>query len=152
MAKKELFRVEGLSDLLEGLQELPKATANNTLKRFLIQVAEPIRSDAERRAPHETGRLQRSIVVGTKLSRRQRAQHEKKSAVEVFVGPGSMPRAITQEFGAAQHGPKPYMRPAWDANNVRAFETMRDLLAAEIEKAAARIARKAARQAAKAAK
>jgi HK97 gp10 family phage protein len=149
---KQLFRVEGLSDLLEALQELPKATNNNVLKRFLMDVAEPIRGDAERNAPHRTGKLQRSISTGTKLSRRQKSQHIKQSAVEIFVGPASMTRAITQEFGTSQHGPKPYMRPAWDSNKKRALETMRDLLAAEIEKARARLARKAARQAAKAAK
>lgn len=146
---KVSFRVEGLSELKEALEELPKATGKNVLKRALLKAAEPMRADAEREAPRESGQLAASIKIGTKLSQRQKSQHKKESAVEVFLGPDPSAKAIAQEFGAAHHGPQPYMRPAWDGNKEGAFNSMRDDLAQEIEKARARLARKTARLAAK---
>lgn len=146
---KTTFKVEGLKELREALQELPKATGRNTVRRALTKAADPIESDAERAAPFLTGQLQRSMTIGTKLSRRQKSQHKKVSEVEIFVGPGSMPQAITQEFGTAHHRAQPFMRPAWDANKLNVLQTIKEILAAEIEKARARLARKAARLAAK---
>lgn len=146
---KVSFHIEGLSELKEALDELPKATNKNVLKRVLLKAAEPMRADAERGAPRLTGQLAERISVGTKLSRRQKSQHQKESMVEVFMGPEPSAKSITQEFGAAHHGPHPYMRPAWDGNKTTAFNSIRDDLAEEIEKARARLARKAARIAAK---
>lgn len=143
------FKIEGLSDLGEALKELPKSTATGVIKRVLLKAGEPIRSDAEQAAPVRRGTLKASFTAGTKLSRRQKSQHRKESRVEIFVGPGSLPQAITQEFGAAQHGPQPFMRPAWDANKQRALDGIKDDLTAEIEKTRQRLARKAARLAAK---
>jgi hypothetical protein len=34
--------------------------------------------------------------------------------VEIYVGPGSMAQAITEEFGTVREAAHPYMRPAWD--------------------------------------
>lgn len=144
----ERFRIEGLSELEHALRELPKATGKNALKRALMKAGQPIEEDAERRAPVLRGHLQRSFGISTKLSRRQKSLHKKQSAVEVFIGPGPLPQAITQEFGTAHHGPQPFMRPAWDGNRMRTLERIKDDLANEIEKARARLARKAARTAA----
>lgn len=146
---RQVMRVEGLSDLLEGLQELPKATGKNVLKRFLTEVGEPIADDAANNARRLTGTLQRSFGVSDKLSRRTKQQHKKESAVEVFAGPGALVQAITEEFGTSRQSPNPTMRPAWDANKQGALNGMAEKLAKEIEKARARIARKAARQLAK---
>ena len=87
------FRVEGLAELERALKELPRATRKNVLKRALMAAAEPIRADAEAKAPRVTGALQLSITAGTSLMRRQKSQHRKESPVEVFVGPGGLPQA-----------------------------------------------------------
>lgn len=151
----ETFRIEGLADLeaaLIGLREefdLSRSTAKNTIKRALTDAAEPIRSDAEARAPVLSGTLQASVIVSTKLSRRQKSQNKMESPVEVYVGPGPLPQAITQEFGAAQHGPQPFMRPAFDTNKMSVMNSLKDAIAAQIEKTRARLARKAEREAAK---
>lgn len=50
-----------------------------------------------------------------------------------------------QEFGTAHHKPQPFMRPAWDANDERALEVMRETLGTEIEKTRTRIRKKNAR-------
>lgn len=138
-------KVEGLSELKEGLLELAKATATNVQKRALSAAADPIQSDAESRAHVRTGRLQRSITVGTKLSRRQKGLYRKVSAVELFVGAGALVEAITEEFGTTHSTARPFMRPAWDANKTKALDIIKTALGNEVEKARQRAARKAAR-------
>jgi HK97 gp10 family phage protein len=144
MAKVK-FKVEGLSELLEGLRELPKATGTNALKRALIAAAGPMESTAKSLAPYLTGLLRERIDVGTKLSSRQRALSKKESKVEVYIGPPSMPRAIVAEFGSVKQTPHPFMRPAWDQHKMEAFDSIKENLKGEIEKARQRIARKQAR-------
>lgn len=148
MAKKT-FVVEGLSDTLDALGELPRATQKNVIKRALIKAGQPIADDARSASRVLTGRLQRSFGVSDKLSKRQRSQHQKESEVEVFAGPGALAQAITEEFGTVNSTPHPTLRPAWDANKQTALKSVADDLWIEIEKAAARAARKAARLAAK---
>jgi|SRR5262245_24844379 len=140
--------IEGLAEVAEGLDELPKATATNVQKRALLKAAVPIAQTAQRLAPRLSGHLQMSIEPGTKLSRRQKSLYKKESKVEVFVGPAALVQAITQEFGTITNKPQPFMRPAWDQNKREAFIIIKDELAEEIEKARARIARKTARLAA----
>jgi HK97 gp10 family phage protein len=149
MIMATIVKVEGLSDLLEALQELPKATQSNVVRRVLLAAGEPIERAAEALAPHMTGALERSIETGTKLSKRQRALHKKESKIEIFVGAGALVQAITQEFGTAEHGAQPFMRPAWASTKMRALEIVKNQLGEEIMKAAQRAARKAARLAAK---
>lgn len=142
-------RIEGLKECVEGLQELKKATATNVQKRALTQAGKPILEDAQQKAPVRTGLLREDIIISSKLSPRQRAENDKKSKVEMYIGPPSMPRAIVAEFGSAKQQPKPFMRPAWDSNKGTAFLTIKEILAAEIEKARQRAAAKTARLAAR---
>ena len=147
---KVSFKIEGLKELADALRdELPKATATNIQKRALQKAGEPIESDAKRYAPYRTGFLREEIDIGSKLSPRQKGQHKKESKVEVFVGPPSMARGIVAEFGSVKQAPHPFMRPAWDANKRTAFDTIKEILTEEIEKARQRILRKTARNLAK---
>lgn len=142
---KVTWKIEGLSELLEAFEELPKATGKNVLKRVLMKAGQPIADDARANARVLKGRLQRSYGVSTKLSRRQATLHKKESAVEVFAGPGALVQAITEEFGTAHQAAHPTMRPAWDANKRTALDSIAQDLDDEIQKAAQRIARKQAR-------
>lgn len=142
-------RVLGLSQLEQGLSELPRATGKNVLRRVLRQRGEPIAERARNLAPVDEGDLKDSIGVSTKLSRSQRRKRRKKAAVEMFVGPGGHPQAITQEFGTFFHPPQPFMRPAWAAEKGSILEDLSSDLWTEIDKAAQRIARKQARLAKK---
>ena len=146
---KFTVKVEGLSELLDGLEELTKATALNVQKRALRKAAEPIESEAKRYAPYRTGTLERRIDIGTKLSPRAKSRAEKESKVEIFVGPPSMTRGIIAEFGSVKQSPHPFMRPAWEGNKREALDSIKGDLTDEIEKARQRAARKAARQLAK---
>lgn len=142
-------RVLGLSQLEQGLSELPRATGKNVLRRVLRQRGEPIAERARNLAPIDEGDLKDSIAVSTKLSRSQRRKRRKKATVEMFVGPGTHPQAITQEFGTWFHPQQPFMRPAWAAEKGRILEDLSGDLWTEIDKSAQRIARKQARLAKK---
>jgi HK97 gp10 family phage protein len=159
-------KVEGLSETLEALRQLPKATSRNVLRRALIKAASPIEQQAEQSAPVRTAKLKVSITAGTALSKRERTKQrrwegsvpvmtvagwrsEPKTAVYVFVGAGPLPQARMQEYGTVNHGPQPYMRPAWDANKMKALTTIKADIWHEIDKARARLARKAERIAAR---
>lgn len=148
MASRQVFRVEGLREVEDALRELPKATGKNVLKRALLRASEPIAEAWGRLTPVFRGILQKSVGSGTKLSRRQKSQHVKRSDVEVFVGAGPLPQAHMSEFGTAHQPAKPAGRPAWDQNKMKALEAIKSDLWTEIDKARARLARKAARIAA----
>lgn len=165
MADSGKFTIEGLKELDEALAELPKATGKNALRRALIKALTPMETQAEALAPELTGDLKAGFSVGTKLSKRQMADHKREvgstpvmtiggwrsnptTAVYVFMGPRGSAKSIVQEFGSAHQGPHPYMRPAWDSGKISALESIKKDLADEIEKARARLARKAARAAA----
>jgi HK97 gp10 family phage protein len=146
---RETFRVEGLKDLREALEEFPKATQVSVQRRALLKAGEPIETAAEASAPVRRGKLQKSITKGTKLTRRQKKLHRKHSKVEVFVGAGGVPQAHLQEFGSIHGAPQPFMRPAWDAHKQEALDRYKRELGTEIQKTAERRARKAARELAK---
>jgi HK97 gp10 family phage protein len=142
---KTTVKVEGLKALQTALQELPKATAQGVMLRVLKKRAQPIADAARQLVPVASGELRNSIVVSTKLTRRQRGQHEKAGPndVEVFVGPGALPQAHLQEFGTFKEPPQPFMRPAWDRERNGVLEGLKGDLWAEIEKAATRLSSKA---------
>lgn len=146
---RQLFKIEGLSDLEEVLKELPRATARGVLQRTLKKQGQVIADAGEALAPKLTGQLAQSYTVSTKLTRRQKGKHTKESDVEVFVGPTPHPKSIQTEFGNAHQAPQPHLRPAWDGNVGKVLDGIRGELAAEIEKTVARRAARAQREAAK---
>lgn len=144
------FKIEGLKELDDVLKnDFTKATSRNILRRALIKAGTPIAEDARTRAPRLTGQLQTTFGAGPKLSRYQKSITKPESDVEIYVGPGSLAQAVTQEFGTASHPAQPFMRPAWDANRGSVLKTFKEDVETEIDKAAQRAARKAARIAAK---
>jgi HK97 gp10 family phage protein len=140
-------KVEGLSEIMTALRELPNATAKNVMKRVLLKRAEPVAERARQLAPFKEGHLKASIHVSTKLTKRQKGRHRKvhRDDVEVFVGPGADPAAHLQEYGSSIHPAQPFMRPAWDQTKDDLLDGVGADMWAEIEKAAARLAKKAAK-------
>lgn len=145
------IKLEGFSELLDGLRELPKATAKNVIKRVLLKRAEPFAATMRQLVPVATGHLKNSITVGVKLSSRQRRLQKRDGQDEmtVFAGAGPYPYSHMVEFGGEHNKPEPFARPAWDENVNAALDGLRGDMWAEIRKAADRIARKTARKAAK---
>lgn len=138
-------RIEGLREIDAALGELTKATGRNVMRRAGVKALEPIAEAMRDKAPDDpvTGGndLKTSITVTTKRPKR----HRKESEVEVYAGPGPLPQAHLQEFGAPQHGPQPFARPAWDGGKNQILPDLIEVIWPEIERAAARQARKTAR-------
>jgi HK97 gp10 family phage protein len=141
------IKMDGLKDCEEALNELTNATARNVLRRALMQAGEPVRAAAESLAPVRTGKLKQGIVTTTQLSRRQRKSNPKQSAVEVYVGAGGDRASFAHlvEYGTSDTAPKPFLRPAIDANQSEVITSFVDILKAEVSKALARARRKAAK-------
>lgn len=142
---KTTFKIEGLRELKSALEDLPKAASTTVLKNTLMEAGYPMELEAVAYAPHLTGMLKRSFKIGTRLSRRQKAMNEKESQVEVYIGPGPLVQAITQEFGTKTNSPQPFLRPAFDNGKVAALNKIKTILASEIEKARARLAKRTAK-------
>jgi HK97 gp10 family phage protein len=149
------FRVEGLAESEAALKDLVEnlgvsnATARNTIKRALIDSAQPIEKAAEAAVRVRTGKLKVSIASGTTLSKRQRRLHTKQSPVEAFVGAGPLPQAHMLEFGTSRQAPQSFLREAVDANVDAVRQRFSGQLKLEVDKTAERAKRKLARLLAK---
>lgn len=150
------IKTQGFKELDAALGEFRPATAKNILKRVGLAALEPVAEDMAARAPvDENGeqQLRKSIAASDKLNRRQKRLNRQPTTVEVYAGPagnvgssGSSnppPSGPQQEFGNERHGPQPFARPAWDANQNQVLEDVKEGLGAEIEKAKERARRRA---------
>jgi HK97 gp10 family phage protein len=163
-------KVEGFRDLEQELLKLASpATRKAAARRALKKAAEPLAETMRAYAPERTGKLAQSITVSTRASggdagkkafarvvqaggsradavtALRDARRASASLVEMHVGPGRHPKAITQEFGTWFHPPQPFARPAFDVERDGMLDRIRRELAADIAKAVARAERKAAR-------
>lgn len=143
-------KIEGLRDLEKQLEKLKTGTAKGALRRSLKKAAQPVADAASAMAPRKSGTLAESVTVTSKLSRSQAGKHRRmfrndRASVEMFIGPGNSPQAITQEFGTYFHPPQPFMRPAWDAESMATLKRLEDNLWTEITKAVQRAEKKAKR-------
>ncbi|KFI24328.1 HK97-gp10 family putative phage morphogenesis protein [Paenirhodobacter enshiensis] len=169
MANSTSMNIEGLVDLDKAMDNLSKATNRRILRNALSKAAQPMADAAAANAPKRTGRLARSIIVGSKLNDSQKKMHrkltaEERSAVTLFVGPsyreGAGGRAgHLVEFGTRPHinggkfkgtrnpgtKPRPFMRPAFDAEAEPTVRRLKPLLWAAIDRAAKRAARRLAK-------
>lgn len=146
------FKAEGFRELERALaEELPRATAQAVLRRTAIKAMQAVEDRAKANAPVDDGTLRDSITTKTAKAKRRRgsARFERSAGVEVATGPAPVGalRAVArfQEEGTVHIAPRGYMRDAALSQGQRAIDTVRDLLAAEIEKAKKRIANKAAK-------
>jgi HK97 gp10 family phage protein len=143
-------KLEGFKELDNALAELSRAAGKGVLRRSLKKAAEPMADLASSLAPRgPTGNLATSVKYGTKLTKRQAGLHRKmfrddKASVEGFVGAND-PAAVPQEFGTVDHGPQPFMRPAWDQDALPLLDRLGKELAVEVEKSVKRARAKAAR-------
>lgn len=139
--------LEGFAELDRALGKLPKATAKNVLRRTLKKAAQPVDDRASAAAPINTGKLQVSVITGTRLTRSQRRGALLKTSnyyAEIHVGT-SLGRGMFQEFGTFKDAPQPWFRPAWEDTKDEALRIISVELGTEIEKAAKRYAKKLAK-------
>ena len=150
------MKLEGFSNFEKELAKLEKLASRRAVAiRAMRKAAQPMADIASSLAPVDTGTLANSVIVGTKLDGRQSRIHKRmfkhdKTSVEMFVGPSYLRgdggrHGHLQEFGTKNHGPKPFMRPAWDQDHMNILRRLGGEMAKEIDKAVTRQARKAAR-------
>lgn len=141
------YKIEGLKELDKALGELPEAAGKQVLRDVGKKALKPVEAAAKRNVTVRTGALKNSINISTRLSPRQagiKKQDPDKSTVEIYAGGGKGgPHAHLLEFGTAHSAPKPFLRPAWDANSDRVLEIVRKELGAAITSKARQLAAKA---------
>ncbi|WP_289144994.1 HK97 gp10 family phage protein [uncultured Sphingobium sp.] len=112
---KSGFRIEGFEDADRNLTRLSDMTDADQLKAIGINALQPVADTAKALVRRRTGALANSIHAGDQLSRAQAARHAPEpGTVEIYVGPGPLPQAITEEFGTVYEGAHPFLRPSWD--------------------------------------
>lgn len=166
------IKMEGFKELDQALGQLPRATARNVLKRTLLKAGKPILDSAQNRAPVDTGKLKNSLFMVAKIKNRvgaaefraamqaglgrEAASAAMRDARREAGGAGTSAYAVVEtgegvayagpvEYGTNDTKPQPFMRPAWHANKMNAFEIIKAELKNEIDKAVARLAAKAAK-------
>lgn len=151
---KMTMRVDGLRELDAALGQFTKATAKGVLRRVGRDALEPMADAARSLAPDDPETpdpdLESSITIGTRLNKRQASmakRDEGKAFVTVYMGTND-PAGVQQEFGNENHGPQPFMRPAWDEKKLEALGIIKSTLGDEITKTAKRVAARAAKKAA----
>jgi len=158
---RSTFRLTGFKELERALaEELPKATARGALLRTAKKVMKPIETGMAERAPFDENdrdddgnHLNETMKTQTVTAKRARGsvQFDRSTGVAVMTGPapvGKRARANAgwQENGTAKMPANPYARPTADAEGENVIHSVRDELAAEIDKTKTRIARRAAKR------
>lgn len=103
-----MWRMDGMSELLKLLEQLPKEMRRTPLVNALKTAAEPTRALAEAKAPdsgeqHEE-KLKNTIVISTKLKASQRVRRgyrARRDVVEIYVGSTSSVAHLV-EFGTKE--------------------------------------------------
>jgi HK97 gp10 family phage protein len=134
-------RTSGFRELDQALTQIAQRSQRPLLLRALRKAAAPLAAEIKQRAPRDEGDLQASIIVSTRLTKRQRRMNRSsKSFAEIHVGPsgdgtaGVLNYAWHVEFGTAEAAAQPFMRPAWDGFQGRAIDLIRSELAAAISR------------------
>lgn len=135
---KVTFKVEGLRELDRALADIPRAYAQNILRKAWATAAQPLLADIKANAPVKTGALRDSIKV-------ERMGGEGAGEVKMQVGVFGEFHGHFQEFGTVRQRARPFVRPALDRHAKAVVEAFRREVAASIERAKARIAARAAK-------
>ena len=145
------FRIDGLKELNDMLEQLPKSMQRTPLRNALKKAAKPIQRAAANSAPKgETGNLADSFVISTKLQGRR---VKTKYSVHMFVG-STDPKAHLIEFGTTARYTKagsyrgempeyPFYTSVWDKHKWSTLYIIKTELAKELVKAAKRLRTKA---------
>lgn len=114
---KGSFKVQGLSELVRTLEEMPDAIRRKSLDKGTKEGATVIQQAAIANAPERTGKLKQNIVVRKRKDTIFDAEH---SVVIRKQGKASNARnafyAFFREYGAYGKPGKPFFRPAFEQN------------------------------------
>lgn len=166
------IKIEGLSELLKGLEEFKKSTSRGILERAVKRAAKPVMETAKALAPVDTGELKKSITMkvirnsagkvayadvmrgGGSAEEAAAAAHDANRAAKAAGnGPSALvrvqasaPHAHFSEFGTQHSAPQPFMGPAYLEAKQDVPRSIATDLKIEMEKSARRIAARAAKK------
>lgn len=140
------MKLEGVEDLQKALMELKGSTAKGVARKVLKKNGQLIADAASALAPEGEGHLAKSYVVTSRLTKSQYAKARREGRDDVFQYVGTAnPAGQQQEFGNAQHGAQPHLRPAWEGEKDRVLQGITQDMTTEVAKSVERARRKAAR-------
>ena len=165
-------KIEGLSELLKGLEEFKKSTQPGILERAVKRAAKPVMETAKTLAPVDTGALKKSITTkvvrnnagkaafaavmkggGSKSEAAAAAREANSAARAVGSGPSALvrvqaaaPHAHFAEWGTKHSAAHPFMGPAFLEGQQTVPRSIAADLKIEMEKSARRIAARAAKK------
>ena len=143
------FKLLGVKELDRAFKQLPRSVGKSVLRQALTRAAKPVIADAERNAPVLTGPLASSIIARAKLKSSQQRDVELPPDAAVVVHIGSTdPKAHLIEFGFIDKGgnhvaARPFLRPAWEANQQMMLKSIGTEIWAALSKAAKRLEKQA---------
>lgn len=139
----DTIKLTGFKELDAGLAQFKKTTERAILRRVAVKALEPVAERAKQLAPVDEGDLRDSIVVGTNVNKAARAdaRRDPVQGVRVYVGTSNR-NGVPREFGTVRSAADPFLRPAWDTEQDGVLDTVKEELAAEIDKTAARVAKR----------
>jgi len=128
------LQITGLKEIEEVFKQLPQAVNKRIVTKALTKASQPVKEAAKSIVRKDDGGLAESIVVSTRLFRKQKKFGSfKVGDITIYVGP-SFPKGshgILVEFGTKARVQKttgrstgtmpsiPFMRPAWDSTKSR---------------------------------
>jgi HK97 gp10 family phage protein len=112
--------------LSAALNQLSTRVSRRLQLEALTEAAEPMRRAMHDKAPVETGRLKKNMVIN-----RSRGIDGQEAAVAVGPARGTF-YGSQQEFGNKHHAAQPFARPAFDENADRSLRIIKDALWREL--------------------
>ena len=140
------IRISGFRELDRALATLPNAVSRRVLKGAIKKSLKPVLADAKPKVPVDSGELERSLAISSKLAESQKADSTAKPGDAVMYMGSTQPDGghdLLVEFGTVSHVAQPYTRPAWDSNKVQVVKTIGDETWKSLQRLAKRLFKQA---------
>lgn len=119
--RSKLAKISGLGELQKNLKAIQAAVEKEQVVDLLTSAAFIVKDKAVALAPHDSGKLQESIVATPgKQSKKQYP-----SAVVKLKSPGAYPYHLAIEYGNRHTAPKPFMRRAAQQSKAEVVERLK---------------------------
>lgn len=129
------IKLRGFDQARAALRAMPDRIQNNVMRGAVAAIAKDVRTDAQSRAPVETGNLLDNIVSAR--SRGRRGQVKASVIVREQGKAGSGKNAFYWRFlelGTVKLAKRPFLRPAFDALAARLNGIIASYLPRRVEK------------------
>ena len=127
---KVTLKLEGTKELDKALSRLASDARETIMKEAILAAGEPIRQEAESRAPRRTGRLAGDMVaeVGAKHKPSVRVGIGKLGWYGRFIESGTGQRKTKNSANRGAVSAKPFLKPALEAKKNEALAKFREVL------------------------